>query len=223
MIISPCAMLMTPITPKVIASPIAASSSTEPRLMPNSRFSAMPNSHSFRSMVSIAPCRALRTSGSGSASDCRRRSSRERMSGSEVPARARAAARRRAGSSASSSSTAMPTSSLARTALSVSRSRAWRNRGRIRGSGFLIRLSAASSRRSGSSLNSANRPVTPRISRRNRLLTLIFFNSFLPASGSARPLAASWTRYFFPERSVMTMRPSPLRTYSRPLASASSA
>ena len=34
MTISPCAMLMTPITPKVMASPIAASSSTEPSERP---------------------------------------------------------------------------------------------------------------------------------------------------------------------------------------------
>ena len=35
MIISPCAMLMTPMTPKVIARPIAASSRMLPRLMPS--------------------------------------------------------------------------------------------------------------------------------------------------------------------------------------------
>ena len=40
MTISPCAMLITPITPKVMASPMAASSSTEPREMPYQTFCA---------------------------------------------------------------------------------------------------------------------------------------------------------------------------------------
>ena len=39
MIISPCAMLITPITPNVIASPTAASSNTEPRLKPKNKVS----------------------------------------------------------------------------------------------------------------------------------------------------------------------------------------
>jgi hypothetical protein len=39
MISSPWAMLMTPITPKVMASPIAASTSTDPRLNPKNRVS----------------------------------------------------------------------------------------------------------------------------------------------------------------------------------------
>ena len=38
MTISPCAMLMTPITPKVMASPMAASSSTDPSDRPYQAF-----------------------------------------------------------------------------------------------------------------------------------------------------------------------------------------
>ena len=38
MTISPCAMLMTPITPKVMARPIAASNSTEPSDRPYQAF-----------------------------------------------------------------------------------------------------------------------------------------------------------------------------------------
>src|ERR1700710_2378902 len=38
MTISPCAMLMTPITPKVMASPIAASRRTEPSERPYKEF-----------------------------------------------------------------------------------------------------------------------------------------------------------------------------------------
>ncbi len=40
MTISPCAMLMTPITPKVMARPMAASSSTEPSESPYQAFCA---------------------------------------------------------------------------------------------------------------------------------------------------------------------------------------
>ena len=67
MIISPCAMLMTPITPNVMASPIAASSRTEPRLIPWNRFSASSVSIrrvSIRASKSVA---AARICGSGSA------------------------------------------------------------------------------------------------------------------------------------------------------------
>ena len=38
MTISPCAMLMTPMTPKVMARPMAASSSTEPSESPYQAF-----------------------------------------------------------------------------------------------------------------------------------------------------------------------------------------
>ena len=41
MISSPWAMLITPITPKVIARPMAASSNTEPRLRPKKMVSAV--------------------------------------------------------------------------------------------------------------------------------------------------------------------------------------
>ena len=62
MIISPCAMLMTPITPKVIASPIAASSSTLPRLMPWNRLAASPVSRRRLSIAASASSAALRNS-----------------------------------------------------------------------------------------------------------------------------------------------------------------
>ncbi len=39
---SPCAMLMTPITPKVMARPIALNTSTDPRLSPKNNVSRAP-------------------------------------------------------------------------------------------------------------------------------------------------------------------------------------
>ena len=67
MTISPCAMLMTPITPKVMARPMAASSSTEPSDRPYQRFWATPHSASSPLMtviaLSAAACTASGASG----------------------------------------------------------------------------------------------------------------------------------------------------------------
>ncbi len=54
MTISPCAMLMTPITPKVMARPMAASSSTEPSDSPYQRFCATFQAASRLSMAVMA-------------------------------------------------------------------------------------------------------------------------------------------------------------------------
>ncbi len=63
---SPWAMLMTPMTPKVIASPMAASTSTEPWLRPNSSVCTMAYSPRCRSIVRSAATAAARTRGSDS-------------------------------------------------------------------------------------------------------------------------------------------------------------
>ncbi len=93
MIISPCAMLMTPITPKVMASPIAASSRTLPRLIPWNKLAARPTSHSRFSIDARAASAARRNSGSVSGA-VRNWSSRFFICGSVVPPRERAAASR---------------------------------------------------------------------------------------------------------------------------------
>ena len=54
MTISPCAMLMTPITPKVMARPIAASSSTEPSDRPYQAFCTIDHSASRCWIAEIA-------------------------------------------------------------------------------------------------------------------------------------------------------------------------
>ena len=59
MIISPCAMLMTPITPKVMARPIAAINRMLPRLSPWNRLAAMPVSWSRRAIEAAAPSGGL--------------------------------------------------------------------------------------------------------------------------------------------------------------------
>ena len=60
-------MLMTPITPKVMASPIAASSSTEPSEMPYHRFCAMLQTARRLSMALMASASAWAMAGGWSA------------------------------------------------------------------------------------------------------------------------------------------------------------
>src|SRR5436853_642943 len=64
MIISPCAMLITPMTPKVTDRPMAASSSTLPRLMPWKRLTARSISAKRRSSAASASFAAATTAGS---------------------------------------------------------------------------------------------------------------------------------------------------------------
>ncbi len=59
-------MLMTPITPKVMARPIAASSSTEPSEMPYQAFCAVDQMASVLCTEAIAACAVCATSGEGS-------------------------------------------------------------------------------------------------------------------------------------------------------------
>ena len=54
MTISPWAMLMTPITPKVMASPIAASSNTEPSDSPYQAFCTVDHSARLRWIEAVA-------------------------------------------------------------------------------------------------------------------------------------------------------------------------
>src|ERR1700692_1893484 len=63
MTISPCAMLMTPITPNVMASPMAASSSTEPSESPYHTFCAVDHSASSCSIAATAAARRTRNRG----------------------------------------------------------------------------------------------------------------------------------------------------------------
>ncbi len=67
MISSPCAMLITPITPKVMASPTAASSSTEPSDSPNQTFCAWFHIAWVRLIPSTALVAASAISGSSEA------------------------------------------------------------------------------------------------------------------------------------------------------------
>ena len=63
MTISPCAMLMTPMTPNVMASPIAASSSTEPSESPYQAFCAASHSTSPFWIAATASLAARVTAG----------------------------------------------------------------------------------------------------------------------------------------------------------------
>ena len=64
MMSSPCAMLITPITPKVMARPTAASSSTDPSDSPNQTFCSCAHIACVRSISATACCAASAISGS---------------------------------------------------------------------------------------------------------------------------------------------------------------
>ena len=63
MTISPCAILITPITPKVMASPIAASRSTEPSESPYQVFCSAVQSARLFSIEAMASVAAFLTAG----------------------------------------------------------------------------------------------------------------------------------------------------------------
>ena len=76
MTISPCAMLMTPITPKVMARPMAASRSTEPSESPYQAFCSALQMARLFSMDAMASLAAFATAGgavAGSAAEERKR------------------------------------------------------------------------------------------------------------------------------------------------------
>ena len=60
MMSSPCAMLMTPMTPNVMDSPMAARTRIEPRLKPNRIVSTVWNLATVRSIAASASLAALR-------------------------------------------------------------------------------------------------------------------------------------------------------------------
>ena len=88
MTISPCAMLMTPIVPKVMASPMAARSSTEPSEMPYQTFWAICQAASVCSTESAPAVAAVLTSPSEAAATVLRMPSESRSARSRTTAMA---------------------------------------------------------------------------------------------------------------------------------------
>ena len=190
-------MLMTPMTPKVMARPMAASSSTEPSDMPYQTFWPTSQSASVASMPAIAACDVglqvafgrWRRPRDQHASASRSPLARDRVDGGVLCRRRRRSDDRTAAaracfdarlappasvslaSAASSSSSSVRRSATCRTA-------SRRRRGARPGSG-----AAASARRSRS-----------RTTRRRLLLTLILSRSPSAASPAASPVSGSSSR-----------------------------
>ena len=217
MTISPWAMLITPITPKVMASPIAASSSTEPRLRPWNRLPIMTQNSSRLSIRLSAWSTAARTVGSDSAkppslSSLTRDKRSERTSGSPAVAKVLVASIRRAASASLVSRIAASASAMAsRAALSVSSANAASRTGARPASRDFMTARAAARRRSGSGLRRVNPPNAAAMAVRSLLLTRIFLISFLATSPSAAPLSGSLNRYRLSCFCAMTTAPSALR------------
>ena len=76
MTISPCAMLITPMTPKVMARPMAASSSTEPSEIPYQAFCTAFQSASRFWMAAMAVAAAFTTGADGVAGQARQQPER---------------------------------------------------------------------------------------------------------------------------------------------------
>ena len=207
MIISPCAMLMTPITPKVMARPIAASSSTLPRLIPSNRLATRPTNHRRFAIEASAASAAFRTSGSVPGA-LRISSSRLLICGSVVvpssrtasscsflvPENRRAASRLRciADRTSGSFSAAMALTSSAAAAAEGCFSASW----------------AAASRAARSVLNMVRSPSTASISPRIRLLIWMRSRPSGSTPETASPVAASVSFVVPPIAVETTTRPS---------------
>src|SRR5271166_6481474 len=199
MIISPCAMLMTPITPKVMARPIAASNSTLPRLIPWKRLAAMPTNRS-RSPIEVS---------AASAAFC----------SSVVVPSARSAASRSSLLPETSRAAARLCCIAARISGSFSAAIAFSSNAASAAEGCLSASRAAVSRAAGSVLNRVRAPSAPSIAPRKRLLTMMRpkLSGSTPAMSS--PVTASRTFVVPPSVTEMTTRPSALLE-SRPSLSA---
>ena len=217
MTISPWAMLITPITPKVIASPMAARRSTEPRLRPWNRLPIMTQNSSRLSIRLSAWSTAARTASSVSANApslflVMRDKSSERTSGSPAEASVLADSIRRAASASLVNRIAASASTMAsRAAPSVSSASAASRTGARSASRDFMTARAAARRWAGSELRKVSPPSAAAMAVRSLLLTRIFLISFLATSPSAAPLSGSLNRYRLPSFCATTTAPSSLR------------
>ncbi len=194
MTISPCAMLMTPITPNVMARPMAARRSTEPSEMPYQTFCptlqmardwliwAIPASR-MTSWASLAPPRAeLRI-------DSAVRSPRTAMVST-------ASSNASPSMSVSRSVAARACSMMVRTPASSSAAMAVSSNSRLPSSGLEIICCAADRRVAGLSLISVRLPIAAAMSRRSELLIRMTLISPVMSRSAASPVRASvnWLR-----------------------------
>src|SRR5580658_9362128 len=202
MIISPWAMLMTPMTPKVMASPIAASSRTEPRLTPWKMLAAISIAR-LRWAITRSASAAAALISAASAVSATSPSSR-RISGSLESARVAIAFNLAGMSPDCRVVAARAKRSASATPESFSAASACSSTGAPAGSGWWSTARAASSRWARSGLNRLSRASAASISPRSRLLTLIRSGS--PPSSTAAPVSGSTA----PESLAITTRLSPV-------------
>src|SRR3954447_18041126 len=218
MIISPCAMLMTPITPNVMARPMAASSSTEPRLIPWNRLSASSVSFSRVSIRASKAVAAARICGSGSAKApsafvAAGGGANARTSGVRRFDRSFTAASRSAASVLLRLSFASVRARAARTSSTFSRASTSRSSATASGELERAMVSAAANRLAGSGSEIWSRPTAAPMLVRRALFTLMRVRSLLEAAPSASPVAASIRVRSRPPLPITT-RPSALRVKS---------
>ena len=171
MMSSPCAMLMTPMTPNVIDRPIAARTSIEPRLKPNRIVSTVWNLATVRSIAASASFAASRMASlwTGPASGLSLASavSFMRTVPSRLPCEAAIAASRVASSGESRSKTVNAVRMASRTSASVSTSKRSRSSGPKLESAAAATACTAAMRLSGSASRRrkpATRPLKYRLS-----------------------------------------------------------
>ncbi len=191
MTISPCAMLITPITPKVTASPIAASSRTEPSEIPYQRFWAALHSASRSSTSAIASCAAAFT-----ASGRSRAASEPSSALASWSPRASITAMAATMSASAAlvedrSEAARACSSRRRTRSSVSALMAASSASNWSGSRLLNTFSAAASRWAGSGLIRVSAPSAARMVRRSALLMRILSTASRATDPTPSPVRGS--------------------------------
>src|SRR5690554_1958988 len=212
-------MLMTPMTPKVIASPSAASSRMEPSDRPENTMPTPCAKATRRSMDWMESAAAARTDSSGSRQlpAASRSTSGSSMASTtredEVPS-ASAAARRSAGSAEASCTRAMACVTRSRTASPGSPASTRRNSGSSASDGFSASVRAAASRSPSLPVSSVSPARAVDAARRRRLLSRTMPTAAASTS-SASPVARSMT---CPPRTI-TARPSTVP--KRPSSSAS--
>ncbi len=189
MIISPWAMLITPITPKVMERPMAARSRILPSDRPSNRATKILTIPSRKPIEEIALLAAAFTL--SSFSDSTSCLSMPRTFGSFESASSATAAKRLAGSGSVRSKRAMTSSIAALVLASVSFSSALRNSAAPSGVGWPAMAVTALRRAPASALNRPSWPSTPWIVPRRRLLADTSVNASLFTSGASLPVCAS--------------------------------
>ena len=203
-------MLITPMVPKVMASPIAASSSTEPSEMPYQTFCATSQAAIVWRIASAPAVAASLTSPSDDAAVACNTAKASRSPRS----RTSAIASTFCAAGASEASTLAARASLIERLMraSFSPASAWSRAASEEASRRLKRASAAPRRTAGSGLINVSEPTAASMMPRNRLLTLTRSRSASDPLPAGLPEIASVKASWFPSVLPMSTRLSDLRT-----------